>query len=361
VEQEIRVRGKAWVCCVLSTPEEIRALSPFVHASARNDVLRSPEFFLKSVTMGWQPRVVLVRDEAGPAGVVYAKERLICGCRLGVMYADLTWGSAPFGDPENLEETFRAAIEALLAFPGARGVRLRILPGSPESQVIRKLTAGRSLDVHFTRIRDHASLPLPDSYEKLLKSFGSTTRHNFRYYRRRFEAAGHNYLDNLSLEELRSACMYLLPRCTIPGQPGAVERLLDMVATAKEILAVGLKHRNGAWLSAIGGVYRPGAGVLLMQLSDDKGFPRDSLSVVLRGYLMEKLIRRGEEYFTIWGGTAPPLSRYVKYIPTLGVHLDLPRWTWKFARQIVEATGPWLPKRLRQDARWIAPFRKRLP
>jgi hypothetical protein len=360
VEQQTQVEGGTYSCSVLSSPDEIRSLKPFIRQSlTQNDILFDPEFFLSSVSSGWEPRVVAVHNHTELTGVVYAKERIIFGCHLGVVYADLTWGSASFGDSVHQEITFRIAMEKLLASPGTRGIRLRILRDSPESAAIHKLIASLSLDVHFARVKDHANLALPDTYEELLQSFGSTTRHNFRYYRRRFEAAGHVYLESLSLDELRRAAMYLKPKCTIPSQSGSVERLLDMVATADEVLAVGLKHRSGEWLGIIGGVYRPGAGVLLLHLSNDRNFPRESLSVVLRGYLMETLIRRGARLFTIWGGTGPPLSRYVKYIPTLGIHLDLPGFWWRLARRMVTKAGPWLPKRFGLDAQWIAPFRRR--
>jgi len=281
VEQQTQVEDGTYSCSVLSSPDEIRSLKPFLRRSiTQNDILFDPEFFLSSVSRGWEPGVVAVRNQTELAGVVYAKEKIILGYHLGVVYADLSWGSVSFGDSAHQENTFRIAMEKLLASPGTRGIRLRILRGSPESAAIRKLIASRNLDAHFSRVKDHASLALPDTYEQLLHSFGSTTRHNFRYYRRRFEAAGHIYLEGLSLDELRPAAMYLKPRCSIPSQSGAVERLLDMVATADQVLAVGLKHRNGEWLGIIGGVYRPGTGVLLLQLSNDRNFPRDSLSVV---------------------------------------------------------------------------------
>jgi len=139
--------------------------------------------------------------------------------------ADFTWGSVLFGDSVHQENTFCIAMENLLASPGTRGIRLRILRGSPESAAIHKLIVSRNLDVHFTRVKDHANLALPDTYEQQLQSFGSTTRPNFRSYRRRFEAAGHIYLESLSLDELRTAAMYLRPRCTLPSQSGSVERL----------------------------------------------------------------------------------------------------------------------------------------
>jgi hypothetical protein len=342
---------------VLSSVAEIQSLRPLVRRSLlQNDILRDPEYFLASVSEGWTPRVVAVRRGSELAGVVCAKERTLRGFRLGVVYADLTFGSTLFGDPLEQRDTFLVALETLLASAGTRGIRLRVRRRSPELAAIRKLLASSRLETHFTRVKDHVSLPLPGSYEQLLLSFGYTTRHNFRYYRRRFETAGHVYLDNVSLDDVRSAAFYLEPKCSKPGQPHSIDRLLKMTATADRPLAVGLKHRNGEWLSIICGAYSREAAVLLLQLNNDREFPRDSLSVVLRGYLIESLIRQGMKEFIIWAGTGGPLSRYVTQIPTLGIYLDSPEYKWRLVRGLVSKVGPWLPRQLKEDASWIAPF-----
>lgn len=228
---------------------------------------------------------------------------------------------------------------------------------SPELAAVRELIASRHLDAGFSRVRDHAVLALPQTYEQLLASFGSTTRHNFRYYRRRCEAAGHVYRERLSMGELRSAAADLEPRCSKDFQPGSITRALTMVAAAREPLMAGVRHRNGGWLSIIGGMYRPGCGVLFLQLNDDREYPRDSLSVVLRAYVIETLIRQGMKEFIIWAGTSAPISRYASFIPTVGIHLDSTGLAWRIARGFVSMAGPWLPGRFRADARWIAPFR----
>ena len=342
---------------VLSSVAEIQSLQPLVRRSLlQNDIMLDPAYFLASVSKGWAPRVVAVRHGSELAGVLYAKERALRGFRLGVVYADLTFGSILLGDPLEQQDTSLVAMETLLASAGTRGIRLRVRRRSPELAAVRKLLVCSRLDVHFSRVKDHASLSLPSSYEQLLMSFGYTTRHNFRYYRRRFETAGHVYLDKLSLDELRSAAFYLDPKCSKPGQPHSIDRLLKMTATANRPLAVGLKHRNGEWLSIIGGVYRPAAGVLLLQLNNDREFPRDSLSMVLRGYLIESLIRQGMKEFIIWAGTGGPLSRYVTHIPTLGIYLDSPEYKWRLVRGLVSKVGPWLPRQLKEHASWIAPF-----
>ncbi len=128
----------------------------------QNDILFDPEFFISSVSAGWEPRVVAVHNQTELAGVVYTKEKIILGYHLGVVYADLSWGSVSFGDSAHQENTFRIAMEKLLASPGTRGIRLRILRGSPEAAAIRKLIASRNLDARFFRVKDHSSLALPD-------------------------------------------------------------------------------------------------------------------------------------------------------------------------------------------------------
>jgi len=201
---------------------------------------------------------------------------------------------------------------------------------------------------------------LPDTYEELLMSLGPTTRRNFRYYRRRFESAGHVYLENLSLDELRSAAFQLDPKSKIPSRPHSIDRFLKMTASAERPLAAGLKHRNGEWLSIICGVYRPAAGMILMQLNNDREFPKESLSVVLRGYVIESLINQGMKTLDFWASTTRPLSRYARKIPTLGIYLDSPECLWRMVRGVVSKLGPWLPGEIEQQVLWIAPFSPRV-
>jgi hypothetical protein len=75
---------------------------------------------------------------------------------------------------------------------------------------------------------------------------------------------------------------------------------------------------------------------------------------VLRAYLVELLIRQRVEELVMWHGTGPPLSRYVSYVPMIGVRLDKPTYPWRVVRLLVSKVGPRLPRRLAINARWIA-------
>jgi hypothetical protein len=268
------------------------------------------------------------------------------------------------GDPTHRQDAMRVAVETLFALPRILGVRLRVLQCSDELEAIRDLAASRSLDAQYSQLEHddsplwkyHAHLALDDNYEQFLKRLGSTTRHNFRYYRRRFEASGHEFIEHLSMEELRSIALELGPKSKFasPVRQMFIERDLKLVEATTRPLAIALKHHSGEWLSVIGGWYKPDGAVLCFQCNNEFDFGSDSLSVVLRAYLIELLIQQGLKELVIWGDTQPPLSRYVTYAPTVCVRLDIPTLSWRVARSLISTITPHLPKRIAAAAQWIS-------
>jgi hypothetical protein len=349
---------------VLSSNTEIRRLREVARPLIQEDeAMLDPEFFLASITKGWGPRVVAVYSAGDVVGIMYTKERVISGIPTGIVYGDGTLGGILLSNPVHQQNAFRVATELLLAAPGIRGARLLILRCSGEFDAVRQLIASRSVDGQCSPIENnhspvwkyHAHLHLKDTYEQFLGGLGSTTRHNFRYYRRRFEASGNKFIESLSMDELRFVAHDLRPKSKFTAQLRLAdfEKSLDMVTATRRPLAVGLKHRDGKWLSVLGGWYRPGGAVLRFQCNHDGDFDADSLSTVLRAYFIEHLIRQGLKELVIWGGTGPPLSRYVSYPPTIGVRLDVPTLAWRLARLCMSKVGPHLPGRLASAVRWV--------
>jgi hypothetical protein len=349
---------------LLSAATKIRDLKEVAGQLAQQDEpMLDPAFFLGSVSKGWAPRAVVVYTGPDVAGILYAKERVISGISTGVVYADGSLGGMLLVREQHRQDVFRVALETLLSSPGIRGVRLRVLRDGGDLDAIGQLVVSRSLDVQYSLIEHddsplwkyHAHLSLTDNYERFLSRLGSTTRHNFRYYRRRFEASGHRFIDRLSLDELRSAALELASKSKFvtSWRQLEIENGLNMVAAASRPLAIGLKHQNGEWLSVIGGWYRPRGGLLCFQCNNDCDFGSDSLSIVLRAYLIESLIGQSLEELVIWADTRGPLSRYVSYVPAVGVRLDLPTCSWRVARLLISTARPFLPRRLAAVAQWI--------
>jgi hypothetical protein len=350
---------------VLSSFAEIRQLRDVARRLMRQEEpTLAPDFFLASLYKGWRPRVVVVSYDREAVGIMYTKERIIYGIPTGIVYSDGALSGILLANPLHHQKAFIIAVEALFASPGIHGVRLRVVRSGEEHEAVGQLSASRFALSRDSRIEyqdfplgeSHAHLPLAHTYDQFLAGLGYTTRHNFRYYRRRFEASGHRFVDHLSIDELRSAALELRPKSKFNArwQLRKIDKGLNMVAAASQPLAVGLKHHNGEWLGVIGGWYRAGGAVLCFQCNNELEFGDDSLSVVLRAYLIEFLIRQGLEELVIWHGTRPPLSRYVSYVPVIGVSLDQPTYSWRAVRWLVSMVGPRLPRRFADTARWIA-------
>lgn len=328
------------------------------------DPMLTPEFFLASASVGWRPRVVAIYCGCEVVGLLYAKERVLAGIPSGVVYADGSLSSPLLGDPRHRQVFFRVALESLLAHPRIRGVLLRVPQASDELEAVKQFASSTGLDARYSNLvfedstlwKSHAHLALPGTYEDFLQGLGYTTRHNFRYYRRRFEAAGHSWVEGLSRDELHSAVSHLAPKTKHYDAADLVrvETQLNMVATTDCPLAMGLRHHMGEWLSVLGGWCKPRGTVLCFQYNNDQEFGQYSLSLVLRTYLIEHLIGQKLEELVIWGGTGPPLSRYVTYVPTIVIRFDEPTLLWRAARRVIATIGPHLPTRWAGAARWLA-------
>ncbi len=350
---------------VLSSRTEIRQLRDAARRLMQQQVdpMQDPEFFLASVPTGWRPRVVAIYRGSEISGIMYAMERVFAGIPGAIVCADGGLSSPLLGRAWHRQVLFRVAVESLLAHPRIASVCLAVPQGSEDFDTLKQVEDPRCFEVRFSGVqphdsnlwKKHAHLALPSTYEEFLKRLGYRTRYDFRYYRRRFEAAGHRLIERLSMDELRSAVSRLAPKSKLYGKHlwDHPEPQENLVATTDRPLAMGLKHQNGEWLSVLAGWYRPRGAVLYFQCNSDQEFAEYSLSLVLRAYLIEHLIRQKLEELVLWWGTGPPLSRYVTYVPAIVMRFDESALWWRVTRRIIGKAGPRLPKRWAEAARWF--------
>jgi hypothetical protein len=340
---------------ILSSPTEIRRLDDFVRRLMPNrDVAIQPEFFLATVSEKWRPRVVVVSRDETILGVVYTKELKIAGVPTGLLYTDGRLNNLVVADAADQEEIIRVAIQSLFALPRVRGLRFAIPPAGLEARAVASSQSLVPFDIGYVSTEAHTRLVLPGHYEEFLQSLGYKTRRNFRYYRRKFESAGHTYVENVSLLDVRRAAADLYKKSRIRKRPSEVDWDLNVVAASNRAWVVGLKHRNGEWLSLAAGWHSSGRATMLFQLNNDLEYGDASLSVVLRAYLIEALIRAGTPELVFWSGSAPPLSRYVIGIPAIRVHLDAPTPGWRLMRSAFGMALPRISKWIGKDLSLIA-------
>jgi hypothetical protein len=219
--------------------------------------------------------------------------------------------------------------------PRVRGLRFVIPPGGFEARAVASIQSLVPLDIGYFSTSVHARLPLPGTYEEFLQSLGYKTRRNFRYYRRKFEAAGHTYVENVSLLDVRHAAVELQKKSRLHKKRLEIDWDLKVIEATDRPWAVGLRHRNGEWLSFAAGWHSAGRATMLFQLNNDREYGEASLSVVLRAHLIEALIENGTPELMFWSGCAPPLARYVTNIPAIRVHLDTPTPGWRLMRAAI--------------------------
>jgi hypothetical protein len=331
------VSGLPCSVAVLSSPTEIGQLD---HAVRRlmpdRDIALQPGFFLATVTDNWRPRVVVVSRGEAILGLVYAKELEIARVPTGLLYTDGRLNNLVAADSVDREEIIRVAIQSLFALPRVRGLRFVIPPAGFEVRAVASTQSLVPVDIGCFSTSAHARLPLPGTYEEFLQSLGYKTRRNFRYYRRKFEAAGHTYHENVPLLDVRHTAVELYKKSRLRKSRREIDWDLNVIAATDRPWAVGLRHRNGEWLSFAAGWHSAGRATMLFQLNNDREYGDASLSVVLRAHLIEALIGKGTPELMFWSGCAPPLARYVTSIPAIRVHLDTPTPGWRLMRAAIE-------------------------
>lgn len=322
---------------------EVRRIMPQCPA------LLDPGVFLASLSSGSIPRVLVVRCGPEIVGVVCVKERKIAGIPIGLIYAEGTLGGLVLAETANREAVLHVALEKLLALRRVQGLRLLVQPDGYELKVAHDLAM--SMGLSFCQVpfhSNHVRLPLPASYEVFLDSLRRRTRRNFRYCRKQFAAAGHRYVPRISTAEIRAAADRLKEKCRFKTSTRDLERVWKWIASVDRPFACGLRSRHGELLSVTAGFYDSMGATMLLQLNDDMDFERDSMSLILRGYLIESLIQDGVPNLFFWGGVGGPLKRYAEDIPGILVFLNPASSGWQMARSLVRILAP---KRL-QAYRW---------
>ncbi|HJZ78650.1 MAG TPA: GNAT family N-acetyltransferase [Vicinamibacterales bacterium] len=352
------IRQSEYTSTVLTSAPDIARLDADVNRLMPDrDVALSPHFALASLDDNWTPSVAVVSRRGAVAGIVFGKERRVGRFSSGLIYADGRLGHLAVSSPDECEAVLLTAIRSWFALPRIRGVRLAMAPSSLEARAIDRVREALALDL--TRATPaqhelHSTLPLPPSYETFLTCLGTQTRRNFRYYRRKFEAAGHRYVEHIAPQDLEEILRRLRTKSRIPFSIAKMRTAARTVLATSQPWAAALRHANGEFLSVTAGWLDGGRATMLLQQNNDLEFGDASLSVVLRGYLIETLIAQRVPELRFWSGSAPPLSRYAEPMAAISLHVDARTLGWRFVRSMIGATQPWLGRWFGDDLRWVA-------
>ena len=321
-------RRRPLTATFVTSSEEIGRLDSFVRSLASEPGMLAPGFFLASVSpKGWRPLLVVVSQGRQVAGLLYCKERVIAGIGIRIAFADDALGCMIAADPEEADSIMSCAVRALLK----RMFALRLLVSSDRLPLLSSIQ--ESADLSYHRTKAHAHLELSRTYDGFLGRLGPRTRRNFRYYRRKSELAGNEFVSAIEFPDFCAAAGRLLPKAAYAtcGSKETQQRHLAMIEAIPSRLLVGLRTAAGQWIGLLGGWYEADRAIILMQLND-RTCDCESVSVVLRSYLIEAAIDRGCRELVFWGGSSAPLSCYSVYPDMFMTHLDVRSIPWRMGR-----------------------------
>ena len=319
---------------LLRTRVQVAALSRAAWALieevvASPDATYTPEYFLSRIHSGALPRVVTCHDGGVLVGIVYIYELPIAGVPTGYAFGGDQMGRGLIVCAVQHEPEMLTAACSFLMQNGLHAMRLDWTPRQPleEEAALKMPLPGESLKIVADPRTEGDWLNLLPDYDQFLAQLGSHTRRNLRYYRRKVEAAGLKYSGTLAPSEFREAMRSLNRLADYPMEREELARDKRFMATFGTPVVAGLCSEDGNFVSLVTG-YTVGKHLhILTQLNgEDETLRKLSISVVLRGYLIEDFIGRGFTAVHFFQGSSPMLGRFCAPVDLHHVSIDRENW-----------------------------------
>lgn len=187
-------------------------------------------------------------------------------------------------------------------------------------------------------------LALADTYPGMLASFGPRTRRSLRTKRRQLEEIHRpDFFSSLDPEQAFAVMSYLRARSSSPFRSKWYFRARrEFLRSRPNAFAIALRSHDGTWLSFLSGWRRNGTTYVDLQMNHS-AFKRESISAVMRAFLLENEIAAGQKHLEFVGGCSVLLERYCspseKVVDLLVTRSTIDGWCLKQAVELFCATG----------------------
>jgi hypothetical protein len=298
-------------------------------------------------------------EEGQLVGLLYTAEASLLGLRTGFIFGGDSMGRGLVVAPPEREQDILTAAADFLLQNGTHAMRLHWTPRSnvPQSSVASKLPDARVqqiLDIH----PEGDWLRLQPTYDGFLAHLGPHTRRNLRYYRRKVQAAGYAYTGILQPELLSPALQSLNQLADYPMDQARLDRDRRFFAAFGTPMVAGLRDAQGQFISLVTGFTDgPHLHILTQLNGESEALRKLSISLVLRGYVIEDFIARGITAVHFIHGSSPMLGRFCEPVHLQIISIDA-RHAWmtplkKFCSSLAEVfkrNGRRVPYRLQRCA-----------
>jgi hypothetical protein len=287
--------------------QEIRELR--LRCGQQNDLTTDPEYFIAANAIRFRRvATVLIRRDRELEACVFFIEHCILGVGLGILDGGDAAGESLVVAPEPFRvEYVHLAAQSLLGIWRIHGVSLRM---SGCSRHCMDVMGPESRYRVFAARDTPRRLPLETTYHKMLAAMGPRTRRSLAGKRRQLEESAHVvFLPVLEPAEAFEAMMQLRPWAF----PRRLERFYRarhrLLCERYEFFCMGMRLPNGDWLSILSGWRRDRVTHVDLQMNDSR-FKKESLSAVMRAFMLEHEIACKQQWVDFVGGTSLLLRRY---------------------------------------------------
>jgi hypothetical protein len=153
-------------------------------------------------------------------------------------------------------------------------------------------------------------LPLERTYHAMLAGMGPRTRRSLAGKRKQLEAQAHVvFAPSLEPAQALEAMLSLQPRSLPDRMDGFYHARYNLLYEIPDFFCMGLRLPDGTWLSVLSGWRRNRVTYVDLQMNDVH-LKKESLSAVMRAFMMEHEIKNQQELIHFVGGTSLLLRRY---------------------------------------------------
>ncbi|MGC2403475.1 MAG: hypothetical protein WA510_27035 [Acidobacteriaceae bacterium] len=280
-----------------------------IRCGQQDDLTTDPQYFIAANTLNRRSvGAALVRVAGEIEGYILFYEYYFFGIRLGLARLGDHLGEGFVVGPEPLRtQLVHLAANALLKSRRFHGITISIR--APVDDCIRTM-GPEGKHAIFSRREIQYKLPLAETYQAMLASFGQRTRRSLAGKRRQLEQSMNVVFEPSLNPETALEAMLSLRTKSLPDRDAAFFHARRSLRLQNpEFFCMGMRTPQGDWLSILSGWRRNRVTYIDLQMND-MNYKKESLSAVMRAFTLEYEIARRQELLYFVGGCSLLLRRY---------------------------------------------------
>jgi hypothetical protein len=288
----------------------IRELRP--RCGQQDDLTTDPQYFIAANTLNRRVAALLIRHHQELEACVFFFEHCKFGIGLGIMRGGGRMGESLVAGPAAFRLRYvQLAARSLLQHWRMHGVSISVR--SPLGACV-EVMGPESKYRTFSERNIQYQLPLEDTYRATLEAMGPRTRRSLAGKRRQLETRAHvAFLLSLEPAQALEAILRLRMRALAKSTIRFCRARYRLLQEASEFFSMGLRLPDGTWVSMLSGWRLNWVTYIDLQMNDTH-FKQESISAVMRAFILEHEIKKKQEFIQFVGGTSLLLGRYCRPI-----------------------------------------------